>query len=378
MRGWSIRIGRIFGTELRLGSIFVLLLPLLITYAVLLGGSAMRGVALWLLLLAAVVVREIGRAMAASYFGRSSQRMVLLPTGAVPPPVEENAPLLNGDRIVALSGPIANFLVGVTLALLMYSVTSQINLFERPYVIPSHLLRSAIWTQILLGGLNLLPAVPLDAGIFLRRQLIALRGASAGARAAGGLSQPIGWLLILAGVFTQNVWLMVMGGCVLMTAQNEAHSSAAQESAATVTMAEVMLDGFTTMSASATLEDALASSVHSLQEAYPVLRGSLLVGTVTRSQIAEALRTDGNGYVQSIMSRQVAVCAGSDLLVSTLRGGPITTGTRLIAVVDQERVLGIVTTQTLGQTMALLGQARRLLRRDEARERRGSNDRPGR
>ena len=365
MRGWSIGIGKIFGVELRLGSFFLIILPVLVSYSLLLGSTAGRGIVLWLLLVFAVAVHEVGRAIATSYFSRSPERLVLLPTGAVPAESGTGATAQRGDRTIALAGPIANFLVGVTMAMLMYAVTAEINLFERPWVTPARLLRSAIWAQILLGGLNLLPAFPLDAGFLLRRQFVAIRGAVKGARAAAGVSQATGWLLILAGAGLQNVWMMLMGGSVLLTAQVELQSTVAQEAASSVTMADVMLHGFTTLAASDTLEDALGQCVHSLQDAFPVLRGQLLVGTVTRSAIADALRTGGNGYVQSVMSRRLAICAGADPLVTTLRQAPVSADTRLIAVVEDERVIGIVTPQTLGQSMALLGQTRRLRRRNE-------------
>ena len=58
----------------------------------------------------------------------------------------------------------------------MYAATPHINLFERPWFGPAHLVRAAIWSQVLLGGLNLLPALPLDAGILLRSQLRRMRG----------------------------------------------------------------------------------------------------------------------------------------------------------------------------------------------------------
>ncbi len=375
MRGWSLGIGRIFGVELRLAIFFLLILPVLMTLGAIEDGSGARGFLLWLLFLAAVAVRETGRALVLAFFGRAPSRLVLLPTGAVPAVSDFTANAVRGDRTIALAGPVSNFLVGVTLAMLMYSVTAQVNLFERPWVTPGHLLRSAIWTQILLGGLNLLPAFPLDAGALLRRQFIAIRGLSGGTRAASGISQATGWLLILLGAAFSNLWVMLMGGCVVIAAQGDAQSARAEQAASSVTMADIMLQNFAVLAASDTLEDALTTSVHSLQDAFPVVRGQTLVGAVTRSAIVDALRTDGNGYVQGVMARQVPVCTGADLLVSTLRSGPVTTGTRLIAVVDNDALVGIVTTETLGQSMSLVGQARRLLhRRTERRASRGRGD----
>jgi len=43
--------------------------------------------------------------------------------------------------------------------------------------------------------------------------------------------------------------------------------------------------------------------VHTLQDDFPVIRGTDMVGVVTKQNIMEALRVDGNAYVQTIMMR---------------------------------------------------------------------------
>jgi CBS domain-containing protein len=361
MRGWSLSLGRYFGVELRLHSLFVLLLPAVMMLSSVFSDAPFRGVALWLLLLLAVLVREVGRGLANAVMGIPVTRLVLLPTGAVPADDQTTSTPLSptAERLLAMTGPLANFAVGITMALLMYTATSHVNLFERPWFGPMHLLRSAIWAQVLLGGLNLLPAFPLDAGMVLRGQFRRFRGQQAGSRAAAGISQGLATVLVLLGAATLNAWPIVMGVCILLSSRSEAVATMATSAADTITVAEVMLTEFTTLAASETLEEALHRSVQSLQNVFPVVRGSVVVGIISRDTLSQALRTGGNGYVQSAMTRTVDTVESDELLLPALRRVQHTPGTQLLPVMRHGGVIGIVTPGNLPQTMALLGRARR-------------------
>ena len=132
----------------------------------------------------------------------------------------------------------------------------------------------------------------------------------------------------------------------------------------TVRMREVMLTDFATLSPSDTLADALVRCVHSLQEDFPVVRGPQLVGIVSRQRIVDALRNDGNGYVQSVMSRAFQVARPEDTLGTTIRRLTAGHGLALIPVTESGRVVGIVSVQNLMSSMSLLAEQRRIERED--------------
>lgn len=362
MRGWSFSLGTYFGVEVRLHALTVLLLPAVVLFSSAVDGSAFRGFALWLLLVSAVLVREVARGLAYAAAGVPTERLVLLPTGAAPVLNEHRTQSTErSERWLAISGPLANFFAGLTMALLMYAATSRINLFERPWFGPAHLLRAAIWSQVLLGGLNLLPAVPLDAGILLRQQLTRLRGHTAGSAAAAGISQGVSLVLVVLGAAMANAWVAMMGLTVLLAGRAEAVSALAATAAEKITVSEVMLREFTTLAASDTLEDALKATVPSLQDVFPVVRGPLLVGAVSREALMDALRTDRNSYVQSVMNRTVEVVGPDDALLPTLRRIQRSRGGQLLPVVRDQQVIGIVTPGQLSQSMAVLGRTKRML-----------------
>ncbi len=185
-----------------------------------------------------------------------------------------------------------------------------------------------------------------------------------GAKASAGLGQAIGWALVVVGAVSQEMLVMLMGGTVVLTAQAEGHAALAKDAAGVLVMRDVMLREWTSLDASDTLDDALRVSNHSLQQVFPVLRGAVVVGSVARSSLLFALGTEGNGFVQGVMTRGVRVARPDDPLVATVQSvsGPSGIVSTVMPIVEGDRVVGMVTPQNLMQTMGHLGQTQRLAR----------------
>jgi CBS domain-containing protein len=128
-----------------------------------------------------------------------------------------------------------------------------------------------------------------------------------------------------------------------------------------VSLEEVMLTDFATLSPADTLEDALDKAVHSLQDDFPVVRGSDMVGVISKQRILETLRAEGNGYVQAVMNKIFEVSLRKETLGSAFR--KLTArNSSIIPVVEDQRLVGIVTLQNLMHSMALLAESRKLRR----------------
>ena len=195
----------------------------------------------------------------------------------------------------------------------------NVNLISQPWISSAHLLRSMVWMQAGLGVLHLLPAYPLDFGRLMRGSF----AAQARHRPRRARGHRCGTSLALAamigGMLLHSPWLIIAGFFIMIGAQIEDQGVFFQSVVDTVRMREVMLTDFATLSPSDTLADALGRCVHSLQEDFPVVRGPQLVGIVSRQRIVDALRSDGNGYVQSVMSRAFQVARPEDTLGTTIR-----------------------------------------------------------
>jgi CBS domain-containing protein len=323
------------------------------------------------LLAAAVAVREIARLLIAAWLGLRLRAILLLPIGGLfayaNPESQENANRGFGQFALALAGPLANCCAGLTAAAAILGVSSDVPLFVRPFITTDSLLRSLVWMQICLGLLHLLPAYPLDCGRLIRGSFARKNGLALSGRAATSLGQVIALAAVVGGMLLQNYWLAIAGFFIMIGAQIEDQGVFFQSVVDTVHMREVMLTDFATLSPSDTLADALGRCVHSLQEDFPVVRGPQLVGIVSRQRIVDALRNDGNGYVQSVMSRAFQVACPDDTLGTTIRRLTAGHGLALIPVTESGRVVGIVSVQNLMSSMSLLAEKRRL-EREEARD----------
>lgn len=376
-------MGRFFGVEVRLHAFFLLLLAMAVALGALANTNPARVLALWLLLLFAVIVREVARSLAAAWFGLDLRGILLLPTGGLlswgtlDSAERANSPEV--ERPIALAGPIASIAFGLLLAgiILASAPGWSISIVARPWISPAHLLRAAVWLNLLLGVINLLPAFPLDGGRLLRSGGY-VHGAPGGKerrrsptprRAFGfGLRNSFAlWLavaLVVGGVLMPNLWLLLLGGFLLIGAQMDSAHLAASD-AGEVRMRDIMLTQFSTLSASDTLEDALQRAVHTMQDVFPVVRGATLVGSVSRQNLLEALAAHGNSYVQGVMQRSFQTAQPDDSLVKTLRRIMGEHGAQLVPVMEGERIVGIVTPQNLSQSMGLLNQSRRVRRPED-------------
>jgi CBS domain-containing protein len=366
MRGWSIPLGRWMGVELRIHAFFPLLAVVFLGICAADGWQ--RALGLFFTLVAAVAVRETARLLVAAWLGLRLRAILLLPIGGLfayaNPESQENANEGAGQFAMALAGPLANWGTGLMIAASILGASGDVRLFDQPFITSAYLLRSMVWMQIFMGAIHLLPAYPLDFGRLIRGGFARRHGFAPAGRAAAGVGQALALVAMVGGMLLHNPWLIVVGFFIMIGAQIEDQGVFFQSVVDTVHMREVMLTDFATLSPSDTLADALVRCVHSLQEDFPVVRGPELVGIVSRQRIVDALRNDGNGYIQSVMSRAFQVARPEDTLGTTIRRLTGGHGMALIPITESGRVVGIVSVQNLMSSMSLLAEQRRLERQE--------------
>ena len=375
-RSWSIPIGRLFGVEIRVHLTFVFLLAF-----VWMAESAMKGnstpgrvLALVGVIFGCVVLHELGHALAARREGMQAKAIVLLPIGGITLVDETQAQAApdaatwKRDIKIALAGPLVNIAIAVVLGTVLLARFPEAHLWTKPFIHSNHLLRSLVWSNLYLGLFNLLPAYPMDGGRVLRA-LFSRRmdGAQATSRAISiahalaTLMVVVGMLLLLPGGHPDSYWLVILGCFLLIGAQVEERSAIFRKVLETVHLEDVMLTDFKTLSPADTLEDALEKAVHTLQDDFPVVRGTDMVGIISKANILQALRLEGNGYVQSVMNRFFEASARTDSLAAAFRKLN-SRKLSIIPVVEDQHLVGIVTLQNLMHSMALLAESRKLRR----------------
>ncbi|GAC1655763.1 MAG: site-2 protease family protein [Acidobacteriaceae bacterium] len=367
MRTYSIPLGSFAGVQLRLHWVFVLFAVFLTTQTIGLGMWARRGLALAALALATVFLHELGHMVVASVTRARLRLILLLPLGGVsfyaPRKVrdgeEQRFLTQRQENAIALAGPFTSLLVAAIGIGILAAVRPDINIWQWPFIRGSNLPKAFVWFNLLLGVINILPAYPLDFGRILRAHFAHTRSHVDATAAAVGLSRAIAIGLTVVGFLQQqNVWVLLVGFFIFVAAQLEDRSLAFHSVTESVKIEEVMLTDFSTLSTADTLEDALYKAVHTLQDDFPVIRSGDLVGTITRQRIAETLNSNGNGYVQSAMSKIVEVARKNETLGAAFRKLQAR-GTTLIPVVDDDRLVGIVTLQNLMHSLGLLVEQRK-------------------
>jgi Zn-dependent protease/CBS domain-containing protein len=368
MRNWSIPAGRIFGVELRIHlTFFFLLIFVWLTESTARGtANAGRGLALVAIIFGSVVFHELGHALVGMRAGVPAKAIILLPIGGVTLLDETQRPLEPGlltwkrDIRIAVAGPLVNIVIAVVAGSVLLGVAPQIHLWAKPYVYSGNLPRSLVWSNLGLALFNLLPAYPMDGGRALRAWFSRSMDPVRATRRAVSIGQAFATLFMFVGVIQPAfVWLTMIGFFLFIAAQLEERSAVFQSVLETVRLEDIMLTDFATLSPADTLEDALEKAVHSLQDDFPVIRGSDMVGVISKQKILAALRAEGNGYVQAVMNRIFEVAQKKESLASAFRKLNAR-NLSIIPVVEDERLIGIVTLQNLMHSMALLAESRKL------------------
>jgi len=372
MRSWSIPVGRLFGVDVRLHLTF-LILPLFVYWTDYFAhqgtANGPRDLALCGIILACVGAHEIGHMLASRRVGLIPKAVILLPITGVALYEESrsekhpNVLLWKREIWLALVGPLVNLALAAFAVAAVSASGSGIALWKWPFLQASNLPRSLVWANLYIAGLNLMPAYPLDGGRIVRALFSRSMDVSSATRRAVSISTAIALVFVFAGLFSDS-WLTMVGVIVFSAAQLEERALVFQSVLDNVRLDEVMLTDFATLSPADTLEDALDKAVHSLQDDFPVVRGSDMVGVISKARILDALRAEGNGYVQAVMSKIFEVSLRHDSLSSAFRKLTARSSS-IIPVVEDQRLVGIVTLQNLMHSMALLAESRKL-RRDES------------
>lgn len=368
MRSWSIPLARVLGVELRLHLTFFFLLVFVLAQVLeakaSLSASLLNAATLVFAMCASVFFHELGHLIVAARHGALPRSVILLPIGGVQfrdGSEELRRPSKAVEIAVALGGPIVNISLAFAAAMTVLLLHKDIDLLARPLLTSASLSKTLVWTNVFIAALNLVPAYPLDGGRILRALLVEDKDMDweEATRRVVIMGQAFATFLIFAGIW--NTWLMLVGFFLFVAVQIEDRSLVFQSVMQNVKLEEVMLTDFSTLSPADTLEDALDKAVHSLQDDFPVIRGSDLVGVISKQSIVEALRDDGNGYVQSAMKRAFDIGSRSESLATAFR--KITSGgVSMIPVVEEDRLVGIVTLQNLMHSMGILAESRRLRR----------------
>jgi Zn-dependent protease len=211
----SIRVARLFGIDVRLHWTFLLLVPL-----VALTSSNRAQFLLGLLWIVAVfgsvLVHELGHCFVARRRGAVVQDILLLPIGGLSE-MQQVPRSPSDEAAIAVVGPLTSLGLGGLFT--AAGVLAGARLWP-PTLYAGAWLGRLAWLNFVLGGFNLLPALPMDGGRVLRALLARKYDHYTGTRIASRVAKALAVVMALFGAF-YDLWLVVIAIVVWLGAGAE-------------------------------------------------------------------------------------------------------------------------------------------------------------
>lgn len=344
---WSIRMGSIFGIPVKLHLTFLLLLALIYFIGPsLIGIGGLQGVVFVILVFASVVFHELSHAMVARHYGIQVSDITLLPIGGVArmatlpeEPIQE--------ILISVAGPIASIVLGFSLWFLADLFGSQVTLTDMS--VKGNLLAQLAALNFVLAIFNLLPAFPMDGGRILRGFLALYMPPLKATRIAVGIGQVFAIGLFFLGIFSGNLFMVLIALFVYMGAEAEERQLGVTLSLGKATAESAMISDVVTLDPDQTVGHAAERYAHGFQSDFPVMDGRRLVGLVTRDHLVESLHKQGpSAPVRQIMSTDFPTAMPQTPLLEVLEKMQAT-GSKVVPILDAGELTGLITLEQIGR-----------------------------
>ncbi len=285
---WSFPVGTLFGIPVRVHYTFVLLLIFIwyVESAMLGPRAGVQAVLFWILIFVCVLLHEFGHSLVAKSYGLTIVSIVLLPIGGVSQIMEiPREP--RKEVAITVAGPVVNFLISGFILIVgeMFDPSLQ---FSRISLEGGSLLVNMFWANVMLGLFNIVPAYPMDGGRILRGIIAMKKEYLEATRLAADVGRLFAIAFILIGFF-YNWWLILIGIFIFSGASSEAESAAVSSSLSKISVRQLMITDYKTISPDEPLTAVVEKSLHTFQNDFPVVSDGRFVGILTRSSVIESL-----------------------------------------------------------------------------------------
>lgn len=303
------RIGSLAGIPIGIHWTFLLILVWVGASSLSNGGNSEDLVFNLVLVLAVffcIILHELGHALTARRFGIKTRDILITPFGGLAR--MERLPEKPAQEIlVALAGPFINLVIGFGLmvSLLLSGVSfSQLIPSEGELITEKFYLITLFRINIFLILFNLIPAFPLDGGRVFRALLQFRMSRLRATRVAAIAGQVFAVGFVVAGFFF-NVFLVLIGGFVLLGARNELRMVKARSVLEQHRVSEAMQTDFELLPVATLLSEVKLGGRNRVGSGILVSDGVRVVGILTRPAMALAeKRQDHLARVGDIMQRK--------------------------------------------------------------------------
>ena len=351
---WSLNIGTIAGTAVRVHVTFLLFLGWIFAASWVSGGAdaAWQGLAFLVLLFACVVAHEFGHIFTARAFGVSTPDVTLLPIGGVAR-LERIPEEPYEEFLVAIAGPLVNVAIAIALIMLAGGRVNAGDLYavESPH---TSMIDRLAAVNLFLAIFNMIPAFPMDGGRVLRAILAARMGYVRATEIAAFIGQGFAFALGFIGLFF-NPLLIFIAIFVYLAASSEAHLVAIRAMSRGVPTSAAMMTQFATLAPDAHVEEAVQTLLRTSQGEFPVVDAAgKPVGLLGRGDLIRALKQLGpDARVADAMSATVPTIGHRRCLEEAFRMLQEKSAPAVAVVDGNGRLVGLVTSETVGEMLML-------------------------
>lgn len=355
---WSITLGRVGETAIRMHVTFLLLLAWIGISAGIRGGAeaALANILFILLLFACVLLHEFGHILMARRFGIPTPEVTLLPIGGVAS-LERMPEKPREQLLVAIAGPMVNVVIaGLLFVVVGASMTPEsmakglANIDD-----PRHgLLVRLMAANVFIVLFNLLPAYPMDGGRVLNAILAMNMDKRRAIQISARIGQAMALLFGFLGLFG-NPLLLFIAIFVYMGAAGEAAQSELEDVTSSLRVEDAMETKVATVPAEATLAQAIDILLATPQVEFPVTdHFGKPAGLLTRDALIGALRerSQESPVMDAVQAPAPSVRASDKLDQAIREMGKL--GLQAINVVDPDgKLVGMLSMQNVSEMMMI-------------------------
>jgi Zn-dependent protease/CBS domain-containing protein len=349
---WSLNLGSVAGTAIRIHVTFLLFLIWLGAIYYRQGGAeaAWQGTIFIVLIFLCVLLHELGHVFAARYYGVPTSDVTLWPFGGIAS-MERMPDKPGQELVVALAGPAVNVVIAAGLLLWLGPRLDPANLtqIENPAVSMAAKVAGA---NIILVLFNMIPAFPMDGGRVLRAVLAMRMGNARATELAATIGQGFAVVFGILGIF-YNPMLIIIAVFIFLAASGEAAQAQLRAVAQGTLVSDAMITEFQSLGTNATVNDAADALIRTTQTEFPIVDGSgKLRGVLTRDAMIKALKERGpETPVLDVMQSDIPTVPARAKLDTALRS-LMQKGRPVVGVIDaQDRLVGLLTVENLGEMM---------------------------
>jgi Zn-dependent protease/CBS domain-containing protein len=350
---WSFRVGTLARIPIQVHATFALLLAWIALSHVLQGHGLAEmagGLLLVVSIFACVVLHELSHALAARRFGIQTREITLLPIGGVAR-LERMPEKPIQELVVAIAGPITSLAIAAALFALS-AVLGGATALPEQRVVGGPFVAKLMWINVTLAIFNLLPAFPMDGGRVLRAALALRLDRDRATEIAARIGQGMALLFGVIGVFF-NPFLVLIAVFIWFGAKSEASLEQLKSGLSGLTVRQAMVTDFRVLQPQDSLAHVVELMLAGFQRDFPVIEDGRLAGVLTHEDVVRGLAESGaDTPVAAVMQRRFETTTPSEVLEIALEKLE-RCECRTLVVVRDDRVVGVITPENIGEMLTM-------------------------